>query len=200
MIVAAFYTIGTPYEQEAEELRKTLDRFGLQYDIRALPHPGSWAKANLLNAGVIKGVRDSHPGEDVLYLDADARVMQDPRPFFDELRQGPYDVGVYYLPDSPHAPLDCREELCSGTTWWNTTETATGLLDRWIEANAAPEADKAILQDLLATGHARVARLYPEMCWIDTISEMHFGKREPIIFHTQASRRHRRAVNRCLPG
>jgi hypothetical protein len=199
MIVAAFYTIGTPYEQEAAELVKTLDRFGIEHDVRVYEHPGSWTKAGFLITRCIGEVHAAHPGEDVLYLDADARVMQDPRPVCDALK-GKADVGLYYLPDSPHHPGKDGRELCTGTSWWAATSAAKGLLLAWNSlCNPAPakETDQTVLQGMLETAWplgVGIAELPPSMCWMNTISAMHYGEREPIIYHTQASRRHRRAV------
>jgi hypothetical protein len=200
MIVAAFYTIGTPYEAEAAELVKTLDRFGLKHDVRAYEHPGSWTKAGFLIPRCIGDVRQAHPGEDVLYLDADARVMKDPTPYCDSLK-GKADVGLFYLDNSPHHPGKDGRELCTGTTWWAATAAAADALDLWqtmCSQSVKPlETDQTILQRILAAalmGHVSVAELPPEMCWMDTISAMHYGEREPIIFHTQASRRHRKVV------
>lgn len=204
MIVAAFYTKGTPYEAEAAELVKTLDRFGLKHDIRAYEHPGSWVKAGFLIPRCIADVRIAHPLEDVLYLDADARVMQDPTPYCDSLKA---DVGLFYLDNSPHHPGADGRELCTGTTWWAATDAATNLLHGWrgvcYGTGYGPHVtDQTLLQNLIelwpkyphSLGKHCIADLPPEMCWMDTISPMHYGEREPIIFHTQASRRHRRAV------
>jgi hypothetical protein len=200
MIVAAFYTKNTPYEAEAAELVKTLDRFGLKHDVRAYEHPGSWVKAGFLIPRCIADVRAAHPGEDVLYLDADARVMKDPTPYCDSLK-GKADVGLYWLPDSPHHPGKDGRELCTGTSWWAANPAAGTLLRMWLYACETPHVDRGlgtdqvILQGLLAEPSSmRLAELPPEMCWMDIISAMHYGEREPVIFHTQASRRHRRAV------
>jgi hypothetical protein len=211
MIVAAFYTIGTPYEAEAAELVKTLDRFGLKHDVRAYEHPGSWVKAGFLIPRCIGEVHAAHPGEDVLYLDADARVTQDPTPYCDSLK-GKADVGLFYLDNSPHHPGKDGRELCTGTLWSADTDSAAVLLMMWSMfcgsvCQGSNQTDQTVLQEILSVWSEeqqllgsprppklRIAALPPEMCWMDIISAMHYGEREPIIFHTQASRRHRRVV------
>lgn len=214
MVVVSFYTAGTPYEQEAAELRKTLERFGLACDIRCLPHPGSWAKAGLLFPGFIRDVRRDHPAQSALFLDADARVMKDiTTSEFDGMpgnvaQARPLDAAFYWLPNSPRSPDGTGRELCTGTMWFAPTPAASKILDLWAVACAMPGAEKIrggdqeILQTqvLPRVPEARLYELPPEWCWMADISVQHYGDRQPVILQTQASRRHKNKVNFTVPA
>ena len=204
MMVVGFWTAGTPYEAEAVELVKTLKAFGLAHDVREYPHPGNWAKANLMTPAVIRAGRQRYPGQTLLYLDADARMR---RPLTDALRhfeRSTDDVGLYFLPKAPRCPDGTGFELCSGTTIWKDTIAANTLLDAWCKVCALPESenlrglDQEALQCLLPSqSYVKVWRLPHEWCWIDAISPDRITGVDPVIYHTQASRRLRRAVNHC---
>jgi len=207
MIVVSFWTKGTPYEQEAVELVKTLDRFGLFCDVQEYEHPGSWLGAGRLIPSVIYQARVRHPADDLLYVDADARFMQDPRPACASLAARCCDLGLYSLPGSRHAPKGQCDEICTGTSWWAPTDGAEQALKCWLSATEAVAADpenkatdQVILQGVLPEigKVARIGWLDPSMCWMDRVSAAHFGDRvAPVIYHTQASRRHQRVVNRA---
>jgi hypothetical protein len=115
---------------------------------------------------------------------------------------GPFDAALYWLDESPRSPTGDGRELCTGTAWWAPTPAATEILDAWAEACLDPDAtklvgvDQEVLQLLLPRfPAARIFALPPEYCWMDRISEMHYGKREPVIAHGQASRRFRKQVS-----
>lgn len=197
MKVVGFYTKGTPYEAEIGEMVLSAAEHGLESVAHAFPHPGSWRRAALLLPQAISKERNRSPTEIILYLDADARVMQRPVLPVDD-----YDVGLYYLTDSPRSRFAGGEELCTGTCVWWPTSAANELLETWAAECAKPDSDKVfgldqeILQGLVAVRPSlRVWRLPHEWCWMDTISPMHFGRCEPVIFHGQASRRYRHLVS-----
>jgi len=197
MKVVGFYTQGTPYEGEIGEMVLSAAGFGLEAVAHALPHPGSWRKAALLLPQCISRERERSPKDVLLYLDADARIKH--RPI---LPEGDYDVGLYYLPNSPRSRFPNGEELCTGTCVWWPTPVANELLESWSLACSTPEADSVfgldqeILQGLVEQRPAlKVWRMPPEWCWMDTISRLHYGNREPVIFHGQASRRYKQLVS-----
>jgi hypothetical protein len=201
MIVTSFWTAGTPYEAEAKELVATLDKFGLKHDVREYPHPGTWAKAACLFPLVILETRRRHPDEDIMFLDADARVTTLPVRLAGLAEEG-FDAGLYWLPNSPRSVTPDKRELCTGTTWWAATPTADAILEAWFVECRKPETEKLLgvdqeaLQLLLPRfPQASIFELPPEYCWMDRISEMHYGKREPVIAHGQASRRFRKQVS-----
>ena len=210
MMVVGFWTAGTPYEAEAVELVKTLKAFGLAYDVREYPHPGSWVKATLLLPQVVQDARARYPGQTLLYLDADARVRQPLSeasgwtrggvPALRHFEKSTDDVGFYFLPNGRSIDAT-HEELCTGTMLWKDTIAANTVLTAWVEACRTVDAegrrgqDQEILQRLLPSqSYIKVWRLPHEWCWMDIISDR-LGKLDPIIYHTQASRRFRKAVS-----
>jgi len=202
MIVCGFWTTGTPYEAEGAAMKASAEAFGLQVDLAEHPHPGSWGRAALLFPTVIKNVRRRHPDEVILYLDADARVMQmGLAGQVEEWGKAGPDLGLYYLPKSPRSRFPSGDELCTGTMVWWPTERAAELLAAWEEACSRPEAvdvfglDQEILQGLVeARPGLRVIRLPHEWCWMDRISPARFGNLAPEIYHGQASRRYKGLV------
>lgn len=211
MIVAAYYTVGTPYEGEAAELAATCRAVGLECAVRAMPHPGSWVAANLMNASVIQDVRMNYPNDSVLYLDADARVRSWPLACRDYEKSG-YDFAVYRTPWCSHlADPPGTQEICSGTSWWgawNKSDAATAVLDAWIALNHLPETRRGcdqlnlswLVKCVMGKEGVKMSLLPDEYCWIDLISESRIGKREPVIYHTQASRRLKGVVDGVCAG
>jgi len=199
MMAVAYYTEGTPYKVESEALAATLREYGVPFKVFGRPHPGSWASANALNAGVIAEAMDLWPGQTILYLDADARLMAALDPAVTD--GDDYDVGLYYLDKSNRRPVDGQGELCSGTMVWRQTPAAKSLLAEWQEILKRPETlrlrgvDQEALQVLLTSRpDVRVRRLPDSWCWIDTISTLFGCLGPPVVYHTQASRRHKRTV------
>jgi len=204
MIVTAYWTEGTPYEQEAEALRETLDHFGVRHDIRPYPHPGDWTKANLLSAQHIRTVREDWPNESILYLDADARLLASPCEL--EALENDTDAAFFFIPDGGSVSIPPHSEaLCSGTTWWNARPAATAILDAWVALNRLPETRRgcdqlnleAIVRWVETNPLVRIFRLPPRYCWIDDISPMlypHVQPEDMVVRHTQASRRYRHTV------
>jgi hypothetical protein len=205
MIVTCYYTQGTPYEHEANECRKSAEAVGLVCDVRGYPHPGNWIKANLLNAQHILAVRRDHPGEPVLYVDADARFETVPTWLLDLEQQRPMpDLAVYYLPVGlAFAPVRGQPELLTGTTWWGPGLCSTAILEAWAVLNTLPEprrgCDQLNLYWLLKACEGKglnIAALPAEYVWIPDISpQQHLQHGPPVIVHGQASRRLKAVVD-----
>lgn len=172
----------TEYADEAAQLKASADRFSIKTDVKAMASAGSWVKNCGLKAHVISGVIQQAKTP-IVWLDADARVAQYPA-LFDNLHERA-DFAAHWL----------RDELLSGTLFFNDTAPARKLVDEWTKACAASpgEWDQKVLQRILTTG-LRIERLPAEYCWIEggrrpDISEQCYGRREPVIVQTQASRR-----------
>lgn len=78
--VVSFYTVGTPYEQAVEVLRKSCEAHGYKHDIQGIPDAGSWAENCNQKAGVVREAIRKH-GK-ILYLDANMEIQKE-IPFFD---------------------------------------------------------------------------------------------------------------------
>lgn len=179
MLVCCFHT-GGPYAVEAERLRASLQRLGLEYRIDEVPSRGSWDRNILITPEYIRDVMRETDGP-VLYVDADAEFHSGPE------FEGGYDLAVHYL--NGH-------ELLDGTMWVANNAVSRDVVDQWCNEVRVGEWEQVTLQRILdRRPDVRVNCLPPEYCYIfDTSRALHPGV-EPIIEHHQASRRLKREVN-----
>lgn len=83
VLYTSFYTARTPYEQEIKGLRQDLERFRLPYDIRARHSKSDWRLNCFMKPYHILECLRQHPTYDlVVWLDGDARLQQNPDPYF----------------------------------------------------------------------------------------------------------------------
>ena len=114
-----YYTVNTPYEKEAAELAASLDQFGLRYKSYPVRSKGNWLDNVCLKSGIILQAWNDFK-EPLVYLDADARVVQKPK-LFDSLT---CDLGVHIRKQEGFS------FFCS-TMYWGRTETSHKLLLDW---------------------------------------------------------------------
>jgi len=184
--VVSFYTDAN-YKILADRLQASLDLFKIPHDIRAVPSRGSWDANTAYKPEFLRDMMDAHPGENIVWIDADGIVQRYPI-LFHEI--GDHDFGLYYMPRR-----DGRIELLSGTMFLAGNERVRGMMDEWIrEARAATYfKDQRSLQAIVARnpGRFKIAPIPPSYCQIfDTMR--HFGS--PVIEHFQASRKLKRDV------
>lgn len=185
-LFVSFYT--PTYAGEAAELIRSLGVFGLGSDVRAVPDFGSWERNCGHKPEFLAGLRVEYPGIPLVWVDADARVIRRPE-LFDGLTA---DFAAHWLGST---------ELLSGTLYFADTRAGNELLSAWADAcrKAPGDWDQLVLQRTMhAVPGLTIEQLPPEYTWIDgggdpDISEHHYGKREPVIVHGQASRRLRTA-------
>ena len=176
--MAAFYTKNTPYEREARKLKKTCAKFDIPYDIVGIEAKSSWEENCSQKPRIIREAMDRHPDLNIVYLDSDARIMQDPV-LFDDF---PADLGVHYLNG---------QELLSGTIYLGNNRRTYNLVCLWdeIQKQAGGTWDQVVLQDTIrvfgASFGIKLRTLPGTYCQIHDIMA-HAGK--PVIKHTQASR------------
>jgi hypothetical protein len=96
-LYVSYYTIGSGYEAEAAELIRTLEIYKLPHRVTGVGKefgeaPWSWQRATQYKAEYIRDMQRSYPGRPIVWLDADARVMQRPR-LFEWLK---CDVGAHW--------------------------------------------------------------------------------------------------------
>ena len=176
MIFCSFHT-GPGYAEHAAELVATLDRFGLRHDVRGLPDAGAWALNCGRKASYLLQMRADHPGESLVWVDADARVRRDP----DLFRSLDCDLAAHWRNGV---------ELLSGTLYIGERETAGELLEAWRdECTANPtEWDQRCLARVLDSKRWRVQTLPAEYTAIFDAGMCE----HPVIEHLQASRKLRR--------
>ena len=91
-IVIAFYTKQTPYEQEILGLDKTCKEMGIHCHTKGYRNRGKWVRNAAIKPRFILEMMAKHPGRNLVYLDADARVRKYPG-FFEDLDA---DIGIHY--------------------------------------------------------------------------------------------------------
>lgn len=126
--VVSFFTIGTPYENEIRSLTESLERLAVPLDIRGIDSLGSWDLNTKHKPMFIKEMLDAHPGEAIVWLDADAVVLKYPHVF----EQIDTDIGVYYKTTGPTADRFKGQELITATMYFANNKKTRTLLDMWI--------------------------------------------------------------------
>ncbi len=121
-IITSYYTKDTPYERQVENLKTTLKRFNLENDVVGVKDLGDWHKNTYYKPNFILSMLNKHKGRPVVFVDADAKIRQNPVLF---------------------SNLDCdfachfklEKELLSGTLYFGNTAKSRWLVKKWIEEN-----------------------------------------------------------------
>ena len=194
MMIVSFYTIGTPYESEADKLRASLQALHIDYfDILGCPNRGSWDLNTKWKPAVILRALNIY-SEPVLYVDADATFLEEP-----ELSAyADCDIAAHVM-DKAYWGQDIsrrRYSLMSGTLYVANTDAARSLLLAWQNENRLEPMkwDQHNLEAVIGfdpqtreiKGPYRFAELPVEYCAIDRTMK---GIDRAVIRHHQASRR-----------
>lgn len=178
MLICCFHT-GGPYAVEAERLRASLQRLGLDYRIDEVASRGSWDRNILITPEYIRDVLRETKAP-IIYVDADAEFHSVP-----EFDNG-YDIQVHYFGG---------KQLANGTLWLAYNPVVLDVVDQWCNEVRVGEWEQLTLQRILERRtDVRVKRLDPEYCFIYDTSRTLYPGVEPIIEHHQASRRLKREV------
>lgn len=185
-LYTAFFTTNTIYEQEAARLRRSLDRLGLEHDIRPVADRGDWMKNAALTASHVCAVLADHPDRFVVQLDADAVVWSHPKLFDELIEAGNCDVAVHYR---------AGVEMLNGTVFFAPTAAAKAVAATYLDliescpgcTNEQTMLAKSIEQH---RGAARIVWLPAAYAWIGDIHKREDLSpfTEPVIEHLQASR------------
>ena len=121
-MIVSYYTKGTGYEEQVEQLKDTLRRFNLENDVVGIPDKGNWHKNTYYKAQFILKMMKKYPNRAIVFIDADAKIRANPVLF---------------------NTLDCDfachfrqgKELLSGTLYFGNTKGARHLVNKWVEEN-----------------------------------------------------------------
>jgi hypothetical protein len=185
-VVVCFFTLNTPYAEEAKRLKESCIRLGLDHRIVGVQPRGSW-EANCAYKAKFVEEWWRALGRPVLWADADAIVRRTP-----ELLRGiAADFAV-------HRALGWM--FASGTVFFNQTPEAEALLVRWRErCEADPKTwDQVHLdaawEDIALTLPLETLWLPREYTYIADLEDVAMTE-DPVIEHTQASRRYKATVS-----
>lgn len=189
--IISFYTIDTPYAELANRLRESCKTLGLDYRIEGIESKGSWEFNCATKARFIldQWRRLKVP---VLWVDADALVRRKPS----LLAGTDADFAVHKIE---------RWEMASGTIYFNQTNHAQRLLERWGELCRLEPA--VWDQHHLDAAWEEMANLFPlKTIWLPQSYTKVFDRpilpgedTQPVIEHFQASRQFKRTVSNLAP-
>ena len=181
ILFVSMFTAGTPYEEEVKSLQKTLDGFGLPYEIVGLRTQGSWEKNTQMKPQVIKGIMDKH-NKDIVWVDADAEILKYPELFYSL----DCDIAFHYIKE--------WNEKMTGTMYFKNNTISREVLNKWIALNEKNNNPDAINFQAVMEGFndLRITDLPNE--YIHISDNKYLQCTEPVIIHNQASRRFKESV------
>lgn len=184
MKVIGFYTTDTPYEQEAEEFKKSLDEYSIPYHLYPVDNKGKWEINCSLKSKILRRAIDEHD-DNILYLDVDARVVRQPP--FEKIEK---DIPGFIV---WHPSFRPEGQLSSAVIYLPNNSLSRKLLDAWIQ-----EQEKDLMvwdQDALFNVYKKFNHFLLDHDW-NNIKRFRKDKplietKNPIFMHTQASRRNK---------
>lgn len=126
--VVSFFTIGSPYEKEIQNLKESLVRLNVPHDIRGIESLGSWENNTKHKPVFIKQMLDMH-NHPIVWLDGDSVVKTYPHLF----HSIDTDIAIYYKTTGPVAKRFGGHELITATIYFDNNYKTAALLDMWIE-------------------------------------------------------------------
>ena len=194
LLVVGYYTVNTPYEQEAQRLIYSCKNLGLNYDIQGVQNFGSWQSNTRYKANFMLNMLHAHPGKRLLYVDCDAVIHETPNLFINYSA----DISVRYQDFSYR-----KNECLSGTIYMENNLKTKRLCEFWANTNRTEGPNAKTLEqvnlgraiDKMVSSEGLIFKnLPPEYTFIfDTMRKM-YPDVKPIIEHFQASRKYKNRV------
>jgi hypothetical protein len=182
MNIICYYT--PEYRKDAKLLKETMDIVGLDTShVEERDSLGSWEKNCQAKANFILEKLEELK-EPVVWVDADARIMQKPR-LFEDL--GDTDFAAHW-----------GRWLMSGTLYFGNTIGAKALLKTWIEIQEDPEEmrwDQKILEEIIDTIGSKLKIVKLPVTYCQKFDDRTLSLEDAVILHTQASRRLKKEIN-----
>jgi len=192
-IICSYYTIDTPYAEVVHNyLMKSLNSLNLKSDIRGVENLGSWQLNTSFKPTFILQMLEKHKEENVVFVDADAEVLEYPS-LFDEIPEQytfashTLDRGEWYNNN------ETRQELLTGTLWIRNCERSKEIIREWIDECAKTKNwEQRVLEQVLFKNNEKVFQLPVEYCWIKTLPNGNDPYVKPVgkifVRHNQVSR------------
>lgn len=199
MIIVSFFTEKTPYETVAKEcLIPGLKKFHLPYDVQGVPDEFSWAKNTAIKSKFILEMLLKHK-QDVCFLDCDAIIHKFPSLLFEIPDK--YDLAAFWMDWFLQWRGKPGNEfhLLSGTMVFKYKPEVIELVKLWREEvlKDLGKWEQKIFQNIIERRKdIKIYGLPAEYCCVlmQDYSVPSYVK-DPVIIHTQASRRFKRRSN-----
>lgn len=190
MLITSFYTVGTLYEESYPNLKKSLDKFGLSYDINGVYSQGNWKANCRYRAEYLIQMMEKH-NDSVLWLDIDAVVLKYP----ELLLNLPEDIDLAWYNRN-------GKEILLGTSYWKNTSAVKGLLRDWYNTcdpntTAISQRDFMRLLGSKYNGKFNIGILPESYCHIFDYPNI---TEEPYIVHNQLSRKTKKFIAKDQRG
>jgi len=127
-VLVSLYTRDTPYEQEVENLKRSLKWQKINSCIFGEPAMGSWRRNLDHKSNVILKAMKMFPDKDIVFVDADAIVKENPV-LFDKLSN----EKKYHIAPCYHEYRNSIEggSLLSGTLWIRNNARGKEIVTKW---------------------------------------------------------------------
>lgn len=196
MIFVSYFTKNTPYESVIKDcLLPGLEKFKLNYDIQGVEDRGSWYLNTAIKSKFILDMLNKHK-QAVCFIDSDAKIIRYPE-LLVNFPDG-YDIGYFHLDWNlwwRSKSIGKKPELLSGTMVFNYTPNTLTMASKWYDLayNDGMTWEQKILQSVVESmPWLNIYKLPVQYCTILKKGETESAKvKEPIILHTQVSRKYR---------
>ena len=196
LMIVGYYTVNTPYEEEAKILLRSLNKLGLNHDISGVKTLGNWQANTRFKAGFMLDMLIKHPTMRLLYVDVDAVMHSTP----DLFRNYHCDIAVRWQ------DFRWRKNEClSGTIYMENNKRTKRICELWRDINVTEgnhssrmeqwNLDSVITKMKEEDPSFTYKNLPPEYTMIFDSMRGMYPNIVPVIEHFQASRRFRNDVN-----
>lgn len=201
-VIIGYYTEGSGYKHEADNLRASAEKLGIENCIGPMPDLGTWQKNVLQKAKLILTMLDATAvsGRPIVYLDADSEIKSYPA-VFDQLILEGVDFACGYLDHQKFGHWRRPWfELIGSVLYFANNDKARIILRRWINENENhPHVwDQKNLQQVINNIKEEENGFYK----IGTIPESYFTifdtmarVENPVIMQYQKSRVYKRQID-----
>ena len=169
----------------------SVQRLGLPLHFERHADRGSWPMNTLIKQEVLLRACVTHPSMDILWVDCDAEIHEDPTPWLEGIK-GPRDPGIEGVAVRMH---HFGAKWCTGTIWFGRRPLMSReiFLENWILQNVREpkQTDQETLMKCIERGGVfrEIVELGPELCFIWDLSAEQWPDKRPVIEHYQASRK-----------
>ncbi len=192
LMIVGYYTINTPYEEEAQGLIGSCKKLGLNHDIIGVKSLGDWQSNTRFKAKFMLDMLNKHPNMRLLYVDCDAEIHSLPNLFINYSA----DIAVRFQ------DFNYRKNEClSGTIYMENNLRTRKLCELWFNSNRDGSQRGleqwnlgSIIETMTKKDGLIFKNLPPEYTFIFDIMKKIYPNAKPVIEHYQASRRFRNKI------